>query len=169
MLHDIPWAEILVVLHVIVVTVLVVRVLYHQRNTGVSVAWILMLMAFPLVGAVGYLLIGEPRLGSRRLRRQNELVKFYQGFSKKYLHNFNQHACSGLNERYHGISLIAADKTGFEATEYNHLKLLTNDEEIIAAIRYDIQHAKTSCLLAFYIVDPQGEIIKLLYLPEFFI
>lgn len=162
MLHDIPWAEILVVLHVIVVTVLVVRVLYHQLNTGVSVAWILMLMAFPLVGAVGYLLIGEPRLGSRRLRRQNELVKFYQGFSNKYLHNFNQHACSGLNERYHGISLIAADKTGFEATEYNHLKLLTNDEEIIAAIRYDIQHAKTSCLLAFYIVDPQGEIIELL-------
>lgn len=162
MLHDIPWAEILVVLHVIVVTVLVLRVLYHQRNTGVSVAWILMLMAFPLVGAVGYLLIGEPRLGSRRLRRQNELVKFYQGFSNKYLHNFNQHACSGLNERYHGISLIAADKTGFEATEYNHLKLLTNDEEIIAAIRYDIQHAKTSCLLAFYIVDPQGEIIELL-------
>lgn len=162
MLHNIPWAEIFVVLHVLVVTVLMVRVLYHQRNTGVSVAWILMLMAFPLVGAVAYLLIGEPRLGSRRLRRQRELVKFYHKFSDTYLHDFNQHACSGLNERYHGISLIAADKTGFEATEYNHLTLLTHDEEIISAIRHDIQQAKTSCLLAFYIVDPQGVIVDLL-------
>lgn len=162
MLHNIPWAEIFVVLHVVVVTVLMVRVLYHQRNTGVSVAWILMLMAFPLVGAVAYLLIGEPRLGSRRLRRQRELVKFYHKFSDTYLHDFNQHACSGLNERYHGISLIAADKTGFEATEYNHLTLLTHDEEIISAIRHDIQQAKTSCLLAFYIVDPQGVIVDLL-------
>ncbi|WP_370387417.1 cardiolipin synthase [Snodgrassella alvi] len=162
MLHNIPWAEIFVVLHVLVVTVLMVRVLYHQRNTGVSVAWILMLMAFPLVGAVAYLLIGEPRLGSRRLRRQRELVKFYHKFSDTYLHDFNQHACSGLNERYHGISLIAADKTGFEATEYNHLTLLTHDEEIISAIRHDIQQAKTSCLLAFYIIDPQGVIVDLL-------
>ncbi|KES15005.1 hypothetical protein GASC598I20_003270, partial [Gilliamella apicola SCGC AB-598-I20] len=76
MLHNIPWAEIFVLFHIALVTILVIRVLYHQRNTGVTVAWILMLMVFPLLGAIGYLLIGEPRLGTRRLRRQKELVRF---------------------------------------------------------------------------------------------
>lgn len=162
MLRNIPWGEIIVLLHVLIVVVLVIRVLYHQRNTGVTVAWILMLMAFPLVGAIGYLLIGEPRLGYKRLRRQKELVHFYQNFSQTYLHDFNYHACSGLDTRYHGISQIAAKKTGFEATEFNRLTLLTHDEEIISAMRHDIQQSKISCLLAFYIVDAQGAIIDLL-------
>lgn len=162
MFHNIPWTEIIVVLHMLLVIVLVIRVLYHQRNTGVTVAWIIMLLTFPLVGAIGYLLIGEPRLGTRRLRRQKELVRFYQNFSQTYLHDFNYHACSGLNERYHGISMIAADKTGFAATEFNRLLLLTHDEEIIAALRRDIQESKISCLLAFYIIDAQGAIVDLL-------
>lgn len=162
MLHNIPWAEIFVLFHIALVTILVIRVLYHQRNTGVTVAWILMLMVFPLLGAIGYLLIGEPRLGTRRLRRQKELVRFYQNFSQTYLHDFNYHAYSGLDERYHGISQIAANKTGFEAIEFNRLQLLTHDEEIITALRQDIQQSKISCLLAFYIVDAQGTIIDLL-------
>ncbi|MDF7675669.1 cardiolipin synthase [Neisseriaceae bacterium ESL0693] len=163
MLHAIPWAEIALLVHVVVVAILLIRVLYHQHDTGVAMAWIVLLFTVPLVGALGYLLIGEPRLGTARLRRQKELVAFYQNFSQLYLHNINRHVCYGLNERYHGISLIAADKTGFEATEGNQLQLLDTDADIIKSIRRDIQNAKSSCLLAFYIIDAQGSIEDLLH------
>lgn len=163
MWHAIPWAEIAVIVHIAIVVILVVRVLYYQHHTGVAMAWILLLFTFPVIGALGYLLIGEPRLGTARLRRQKELVRFYQNFSQIYLHNINRHVCYGLNERYHGISLIAADKTGFEATEGNQLQLLDNDFDIIQSIRRDIQQAQSSCLLCFYIIDVQGTIKDVLY------
>ncbi|WP_066568369.1 cardiolipin synthase [Snodgrassella sp. CFCC 13594] len=154
----IPWGEILLVVHVSIVVGLMIRVLYHQRDIGVSVAWLVILFAFPFAGALAYALVGEPRLGNDRLRRRDEMTAFYHAFSDSNLIDINHNVSHELDERYHGISLIAADKTGLVATEGNHLQLLDHDAAIVAAMRHDIQQAQSSCLLAFYIIDVQGMI-----------
>src|SRR5215470_16182092 len=46
-----------------------VRVILRRLPVGVSLAWLAVILIFPFVGAVFYLLVGEYRLGSRRARR----------------------------------------------------------------------------------------------------
>ena len=53
---------------------LVGLVIVRRRPVPVSLAWITILVAAPVVGAVLYLLVGESRLGSRRVRRFGELA-----------------------------------------------------------------------------------------------
>lgn len=158
----ISWGEIFLVAHVSIVLALMIRVLYHQRNIGISVAWLVILFTFPLVGALAYILIGEPRLGTKRLRRQAEMQHFFRDFSAHYLLNINQNPRHTVQERYRGISRIASDKTGLVVTGDNRMTLLDNDEAIVAAMRRDIQAAQISCLLGFYIIDVQGTIKALL-------
>lgn len=155
---SIPVSEIFLWVHIGFVLVLMLRVLYRQHNTGMAVAWLVVLFVFPLVGAVAYVLVGEPRLGAARERRMKEMRAFYQDFSRRYLVDINRHASHGLDERYHGISRVAAVKTGLVATEGNRMELLDNGADIITAMRADIQAAQSSCLLAFYIIDVQGSI-----------
>src|SRR5262249_58067880 len=46
-----------------------VRVIVRRLPVGVSLAWLAIILIFPFVGAVLYLLVGEYRLGRRRARR----------------------------------------------------------------------------------------------------
>lgn len=159
---QIPWGEILLWAHLLLVVTLMVRVLYRQRNIGVAVAWLVVLFVFPFGGVVAYLMVGEPRLGTARERRTQEMLNFYQDFSRRHLVQISQHQSFGLDERYHGISRVAAERTGLVPTEDNRMQLIENETAIIAAMRADIQQAQQSCLLAFYIIDAQGQIETLL-------
>jgi cardiolipin synthase A/B len=46
-----------------------VRVIRRRLPVGVALAWLAIILIFPFVGAVIYLLVGEYRLGPRRARR----------------------------------------------------------------------------------------------------
>lgn len=85
MLFSLSWSEVLLALHFTVVVACAVRVLYRQRNTGSAFAWLVILLAFPMVGVIAYLLVGETRIGRRRLARTSEMTQFYQNFASDYL------------------------------------------------------------------------------------
>src|SRR5262245_50234250 len=48
---------------------LTVRVITRRLPAGTCLAWLLVLLAFPIGGAVLYLVLGESRLGPQRARR----------------------------------------------------------------------------------------------------
>ncbi len=57
------------IFHILVQAVLVVRVLLRpHRDPASRMAWIVVILALPVIGALGYLLLGEVRLGRRRIR-----------------------------------------------------------------------------------------------------
>ena len=45
------------------------------NTVGVTFAWMTIVLALPYIGALFYLLIGELRLGERRLGRAREVIK----------------------------------------------------------------------------------------------
>lgn len=51
----------------------ILRVLYRQTNTGTTFAWLSVLFVFPMLGVALYLLFGEPRLSSRRQKRNQDI------------------------------------------------------------------------------------------------
>ena len=159
---EIPWGQIFLWLHITIVTACAVRVLYKQHNIGTAFAWLIVLFVFPILGAGLYLLIGEPRLGTARAKRTVEMNRFYRDFAERYLADSQLQMSREMANRYHGISRMAAHSTGLAATNSNAMTLLDSTDSIVDAIMADINQAQQSCLLAFYIIEPQGRIETLL-------
>src|SRR5262245_44896439 len=54
-----------------------IRVIMRRRPIGLSLAWLLIILLFPIVGTVVYLLLGENRLGRSRARWATQMRKHY--------------------------------------------------------------------------------------------
>lgn len=158
-----PWGQILLSMHTLVVISCAIRVLYQQRNTGSAFAWLIILFVFPLLGVVAYFILGEPRLGMARARRSAQMNHFYSEFAERYLSDIDLDTTDTIRPRYRGIAKVAADTTGLGATRNNAMTLLSTTDEIVAAMLRDIEAAQQSCLLAFYIIEPKGKIDTLLH------
>ena len=74
------WMEWVLLGHFVINVLFALRVIYSRRSTGAALGWLVVLFAFPYVGTVLYLLVGEPRLGHERARRKAELKGFYDVF-----------------------------------------------------------------------------------------
>ncbi|WP_416192302.1 cardiolipin synthase [Neisseria sp. CCUG12390] len=159
---DITWTEIFVFIHTAAALACMLRVLYKQKNIGSTFAWLIILFLFPLFGTVIYILIGEPRLGTARAKRSGEMNRFYGEFADKYLHDVYLDIRGQMKPHLHGISQVAAHTTGLGATQSNAMTLLSTTDTIIGTMINDIGQAETSVMMAFYIIDAQGRIEKLL-------
>ena len=164
--YEIPWGQMLLVFHTSAVLLCMLRVLYKQHNIGTAFAWLLLLFVFPLLGVGLYLLIGEPRLGMARALRSAEMNRFYTLVIDQFLDDVYSQAPKEMPLRYRGLSLVSAGSTGMGATTNNHLQLLASTDEIVDSMLADIEAAEISCLLAFYIIDPQGRIEQVLTAVE---
>ena len=158
----VTFGEIVLAAHTVAALACMVRVLYKQRNVGSAFAWLILLFLFPLFGVAVYLLVGEPRLGTARAKRSEEMNLFYQGFAEKYLAEHYRAAVGKVPPHYHGISRIAERSMGLGATQGNAMTLLSDTNSIVEAMIADIESAQHSCLLAFYIIEPQGRIEELM-------
>src|SRR5450432_331172 len=50
-------------------------ILRPHREPASRIAWIVMIIALPVLGMVAYLLLGETSIGRRRVRRMREVLK----------------------------------------------------------------------------------------------
>ena len=153
-------------LHIIAVVVATLRILYKQRNIGSAFAWLLIIFVFPFLGVGLYFLVGEPRLGTIRAKRTSEMNRFYSEVSERYLTDVHLAIRDTVSPHYRGISQISANVTGLYATKHNDMSLLHTTDSILEAMLYDISQASETCVLAFYIIDPQGRIETLLEAVE---
>src|SRR5260370_19540207 len=55
-------------LHAAIVLAIAVRVVMRRPARGIALSWLLLVAAFPFVGALVYLLIAERRIARRRAR-----------------------------------------------------------------------------------------------------
>src|SRR2546423_1802105 len=64
-------ALLLFLVHVAVIARVILR---PHREPASRIAWIVMIIALPVVGMVSYLLLGETNIGRRRVRRMREML-----------------------------------------------------------------------------------------------
>lgn len=132
-----------------------VRVVMRRRPVGTTLAWLLVVLAAPIVGAALYLLVGELRLGSRRARRANTIHGPYLRWS------------AGLRERYavdhaalppegQPLARLSEATVGIPALPGNVLELGDEAEAILRRLIADIDQAERTCHLEFYIWQPGG-------------
>ncbi|MCX7893394.1 MAG: cardiolipin synthase [Burkholderiales bacterium] len=148
-------ATLAVAAHLAVVAGVGARVILTRHPPGSSFAWLLLVAVLPVVGLVGYLLIGERPIGRRRT-----------AFAKKFFAELPS-ALRSVPERelaqpdalappWDGLARLAARATGMPLAGGSAFTLLDGAETILRAIMADVEAARARIDMEFYIWNPGG-------------
>ena len=148
---------IIAALHVMIVSAISVRVIMLQPARGVALAWLLLVAILPFVGALLYLLIGERRIGRRRTRGIVELRMDYRKISAAAIPtgltevDWSRHATAAQ-----GMDRLGRTLVGSATVHGSRFRLFSDTETVLKAISRDLDEAKTSVLMEFYIWNEGG-------------
>src|SRR5881394_4216849 len=149
-------ALLLFLVHVAVIARVILR---PHREPASRIAWIVMIIALPVVGMVSYLLLGETNIGRRRVRRMREMlagmpsVADAPGADAPALQ-------AEIPERYSHLFRVGRSVNGFEPVGGNHGRLLPDSNASIESLVSDIDAAKDHVHLIFYIWLPDNNGLK---------
>lgn len=136
---------------------LAVRIVMRQLPVGVSLAWLLVILVFPFVGSISYLVLGEYHLGRFRLARIVEVQKRWIETARSLspaqgLPVSHDDLADSRLPRLARSTLAAPLLTG------NRLDLQSDSESIFQTLIAEIDAARESCDLQFYIWAPGGRV-----------
>ncbi len=145
-------AAILLVLHIIAVLGVLIRVLLRPHRQAASrIAWIVVVLALPMLGIIAYLLLGETNIGKKRVLRMQEVISRLPDAAT--IPDTAGHATMQVDVSERCAHLFRAGKTvnGFMPVGGNRATLMENSNTAIDAIVADIDGAKEHVHLLFYI------------------
>ena len=132
-----------------------VRVIMRQRQYGVTLAWLVVILLLPFLGAIIYLFFGENRIGDTRASRAENSLNHYKRWLES-LQNIAPVNWAELNPEFQPIQQQANTLIGIPAMNGNDLELIEDPERIMRSIIQDIDGATSTCHLQFYIWSEGG-------------
>lgn len=156
-----PASPFLVLVHLVIALTFSLITISRRINVSTTLSWIIVLSVLPIAGLVLYFLFGSNSLGRKRNKAGQSIREYYQrgfGIGKRRVDRSNLPVADYLQD----LSWMLSIQTGFFPTQGNRYSLFTQSPPLIAAIVDDINAAKKSVYLEFYIVQPKGSIIKVL-------
>ena len=143
-------------LHVLVVGVFAIQLLLVRRPVAVAFAWLFIVATLPLFGILLFFMIGERPVGRKLRRKITRMEEHYAQITQT------------MRERYAGdkqflpqeakaLSLLVEANNGTPAVAGNRVTLHTDSLVILQAMIEDIESAKKSLHLEFYIWAVGGQ------------
>jgi cardiolipin synthase len=132
-----------------------VRVIMRRRPVGVSLAWLVIVLLVPFLGAVIYLFVGELWLG----RRRAEWAAKIHGPYEKWLAALCRRThvdWSAVGQQCEPIANLIHNVSDMPALPGNRLQLHATPADIFRALVADIDAAGHTCHLEFYIWNVGG-------------
>ena len=140
------WALVLFVGHVIIQLTLALRVIMRRRSVGESLAWIMVIFVFPVVGPLGYLLFGELRLGRRRAQRYESLFEPIRQWLKT-LPKRHQVDWAQTQGDCEPLANLAERSLQTPALRGNDVELIDEWNDVFSRMIADIDAAQRTCHL----------------------
>ncbi len=135
-------------------------VVMRRLPVGESFAWIIALLALPLVGPFIYLIAGERKLGSIRLKRYEQLTgRVAHPAIATWLER--EQDWSALNHPWAPIARYGTGVCGMPPLRGNRWTVIEDSREFLAALIDDVEHAEQHVHLLTYIYDPARQGIAL--------
>jgi cardiolipin synthase A/B len=134
---------------------LAVRVIMRRGTVGMTLAWLAVILLLPVLGGILYLLTGERRLGYKRAKRIAEL----RGPYREWLNSLGEaYPAEGLSLSPGAEMLrsMAHGTVGIPALPGNSLELFSEPADFFERLIQDIDNAKSSVHMEFYIWHPGG-------------
>ena len=136
--------------HFLLVTYFIGVIISVRRPVGVAFAWIFIVMTFPVLGICLYVLIGDRPVGrklTRKITRMNrEYSEITEDMRRKYAEDKQK-----LPIEARLFSHLAASNNGTPVVAGNKVELHTNSLQILQLFIDEINQAKESLHLEFYI------------------
>lgn len=133
------------------------RVVMRRRPVGVSLSWLGVILLVPFFGAVIYLILGETRIGRLRIDRFERI----RSKLDEYLGRLHKHAaCEVENMPLAQRALVqhSLNRYGFPLLGGNSVELLPDADSVFEQLIVDIDAAKDTLHLQFYIWWPGGKV-----------
>ncbi len=140
--------------HIAIQLVLVIRTLLRpHREPASRIAWIVVILALPVVGIIAYLLLGETNVGRRRVERRRKVQAALPDFADipggaAAVKSATQH------ERHAPLFKAGQSISGFAPVGGNTAALMADSDATISTMIRDIDAAQHSVHLLFYIWLP---------------
>ncbi len=140
----------LLFIHFGLVTYFIGIIISIRRPVGVAFAWIFIVMTFPVLGISLYVLIGERPIGRKLTKKISRMNLEYTRITQKVCQDY-------AGDRQHmplegrALSLLAEDKNGSPVVAGNQVELHTDSLKILQCFIDEINQAKISLHLEFYI------------------
>ncbi len=150
-----PWvAALFYTLHWAIQLAFIARgLLRPHREPASRIAWVVIILAVPVLGILAYLLFGEVNIGRRRLARMRAvLAQMPEMADVAGMDAANRRA--EVPERYAHLFRVGHSIGGFEPVGGNRARLLPDSNATIDALVTDIDAARDHVHLLFYIWLP---------------
>ena len=135
----------------------ILRVLLRRPARGVALAWLLMALMLPYIGAILYFLIGERRIPRSRAERLSRMQGDFKKITAPHLaENRLQRGSAQLTPEQQPLERAGESFFGAPAFTGNRLTLGSDTLDILKRIAADIDSAKRSVLVEFYIWNEGG-------------
>lgn len=141
-----------IILQICLAVGVILRVMLTRHPPGSSFAWILITVILPYVGFILYLFFGEKTVGRWHARKLRQAQRKRH---KIFRHIAHSEAKAPLN--YRPISKLATRLGKFPLTDDSSLRLLDDTDETLTRLVSDINAAKESIVMEFYIWDVGGK------------
>lgn len=130
--------------------VMVAVILRKRFAPATALAWLCLVFFLPELGLVLYLLLGDSRLGRRRVRRHRQTIAAVR--SEERLATQMAHVTQpDIEPAHQGLILQAQMIGGFNILGGNHVELLEETETVIQRLIQDIDAAQHHVHLLYYI------------------
>jgi cardiolipin synthase len=142
---------IFMILHILIQIACIVRVLLRpHREPASRIAWIVVIMALPVLGIIAYLLLGETNIGRRRVKRTRAVLSRLPDVASAPGWDAPQ-LKADVPERYAHLFQVGKSINGFDSVGGSWARLMQDSNATIASIVADIDAAKDHVHLLFYI------------------
>ncbi len=145
---------IILTLHLLIQIGLVIRVLLRpHRQPASRIAWVVAILAVPLIGAIAYVLLGEVNLGRRRAERLKRILAQIPELARDLDHT---HIPADIPPAYQHLFRVGDSISGFDPVSGNQATLMADSNATIDAMIADIDAATDHVHLLFYIWLPDN-------------
>ncbi|GAA3525818.1 cardiolipin synthase [Zobellella aerophila] len=141
--------------HTSLVIGVTLRVIMKRRPVGVSLAWLALIFAIPILGVATYILFGEVRLGRKRAERAKSMYRPHADWINVLVSRFPGQQFQ-VNEQVKPIHELVKARLNMPMLNGNEMSLLQQPHAILASLLADISWAHSSCYMEFYIWHPGG-------------
>ena len=143
--------------HALAVIGIALRVIMMRPATGIALSWLLLVTMLPFVGAIVYFMIGERRIGVQRERGIGEVRTEYSNIGNAE----TRERLTDIDWSRHPVAARGLDRLGRKVAgtltvRGSTLKLVPDTLEALGAIARDVDGAKASVLMEFYIWNQGG-------------
>lgn len=134
-----------------------VHVVTRRRPVQVVLAWLVVVLALPMLGALLYILVGDQRLGRSRIREYNVIRSQVEPLVvERWRARDLTIRASPWGGTYDHVARCATAVGGMPALKGNTLRLIGDTDEYLRMLIRDIDRATSHCHFLYYIYMQKG-------------